>query len=318
MWSPTIAGVVITACRPSVWISLSPFPFHSTVAAGFLSSSEHQRPVVERGEEQLRSVLHWNRHGHRSANLVRLLPVQLSRRRVQRGYCPGIPDDELPDASGGDDNRLCDTELGLRRQRSPELFARHLVEGDDLGVGPAANHGDEPAPVHNRRAREAPVKGPLQPIGLVVDGEILFPEDRAGLCIEAEQLAVGTDDVHAVAVDGWRGARPDRPGDSSIVNLPFLRPEDFAGLLIELKSALDAPRPLRLHVIEDEHAAAGDRGARVARSDRRAPQNLQPVVRELLEDPGLGPDAETPFSGDFRPVCSASHCSRDDAQGNDG
>ena len=60
--------------------------------------------------------------------------------------------------------------------------------------------------------------------------------------------------------------------------------------------------PLRLHVVEDEHAAAGHGGAGEAAAHRYPPLDEEPLVGELAEDAGLGPDAEPVGAAPLRPV----------------
>ena len=216
-------GVARTACSPSVRISLLLVPFQATVAPGLSwLRVQHQGSVVERREEQLRSDLHRRRDGHRAADRVGLPPVELAVGRIERDDLFRIPDDELPRAAGLDDDRLRDAEVRFAVERAPDLLAGHLVERHDPRVLRAADEADEPRAVDQRRAGEAPVEPPLQPVDAIVLGVVLAPEEFAGLHVERRQDARASQGVDAVFIDRRRRAGAGFPLNPRVVRLPFL------------------------------------------------------------------------------------------------
>src|SRR5262249_40166208 len=58
--------------------------------------------------------------------------------------------------------------------------------------------------------------------------------------------------------------------------------------------------------VGDEHAPAGHGWSAVAGPNRRAPENLKSLVGKALQNPCLGPDAETVLSTELRPVVRSS------------
>src|SRR5436190_18557468 len=67
--------------------------------------------------------------------------------------------------------------------------------------------------------------------------EILRPKNVALLCIEADQIALGTQRINAFAIDGGSGARPRRIADG-IRTIILVLPEDCAVFLVKAQHPL--------------------------------------------------------------------------------
>ena len=136
------------------------------------------------------------------------------------------------------DHRVRVAHFGTNRERAPQLLTRTLVERDDQGIRLAADQSDQALAVDERRARDAVDRDAR----VVVFDEVLFPVNRAGLDVEAEQPAGGAEHVDAVSVDRGGGARPDGIGvdQHAVGRLPFVSPEDLSGLLVQGDGTLGA------------------------------------------------------------------------------
>ena len=143
--------------------------------------------------------------------------------------CRVVPDLE--------DDRLRVAGLRVGRERPPDLRTGHLVEGDDLGVGLSPHERDEPVIVDQWGAGDTP----RWDLGAVFLDVIPLPQHLAGLDVQGVQHTGGAEHIDPVAVDGWGGARPGRPcgQQAGVARLPFVRPQDAAGLLVEADDALD-------------------------------------------------------------------------------
>ena len=263
----------------------------------------HHRAVVELRDQQVAAAPHRGRDRHAGAHLPFLLPVDRAGLRIERDERRRVPDDELPRAARLVDDRLAVAHLPDHVDRAPELLAGPLVEGDDQRVRLAADDGDQPVAVDQRRARGAPGRD----AGVVLGDVVLAPDHVAGLDVETEQAAGGAGDVDPVTVDGRRGPRAAgvRNHQHAVGGPPLAGPENLAGLLVERHDALGAverPRLRILQPVEHEHAAVGDGRTRVAGTDRRPPLDLQPLVRKRLDDAVLVPDPEPVRSAPLPPV----------------
>src|SRR5262249_37555058 len=144
-----------------------------------------------------------------------------------------VPDDQLPDSSRFEDHWLGVSLFGIGRQSPPNLLPGHFVESHHFGVRLAAYDGDQAITIDQWRARNSPGRH-LHSVVLYV---IFLPDQIACLGVEAEQDTASPDDVNSLAINGRRRARPCGVADASVVRVPFARPNDFAGLLIQTKSA---------------------------------------------------------------------------------
>ena len=115
---------------------------------------------------------------------------------------------------------------------------------------------------------------------------VLLPNDRTGLDVEAEQLAVRASRVHTIAVN--RGGRTRSVGvlDPAVINLPLPGPQNPSGLFVQCEGSLGTLRTLGFDVVNDEHPSIGNRRPGVTAANRRAPKDLQSLFRKLLEDSG--------------------------------
>ena len=194
--------------------------------------------------------------------------------RIERGDAPGIPDDQLSRAAGGDDDRLPDAKLGVGRQRAPDFLAGDLVERDHLGIPLAADERDQAIAVDERRAGEPPIKAPLRAVRAVVGRVVFLPEDVAALHVQAEELAVGAREIHAIAVDRGCRARTKRPRHPAVVRRPFPRPQNLPGLFVQGQRALRAAQTLRRREVCDKDPPVGDSRPGEPGLDRRPPQDM--------------------------------------------
>src|SRR3989442_1499395 len=153
-----------------------------------------------------------------------------------------------------------------------------------------------------------------------LDAEILLelvrPDDRAFVSIEAKQIAFGAERIKFVIGDGGRDARPSGVayGVGAIV---FALPKDIAVGFIQAEHALGAGnlvtregvcRLLRARgnlAVHDVHAPFCHCRARVAAADGHAPAKLQPVGGKAVEDAGLSPNAIALWAQPLRPVVRA-------------
>src|SRR5262249_53685350 len=120
------------------------------------------------------------------------------------------------------------------RQRLPQLLAGVLVEGDDRAAV-AADQADQLVAVDERVRRPAP---DLR-LGLVVPGEVLRPDDLAGVGFQTEQVAHAAERIHLALVDDGRGARPFGVGDL-VGAVVLVLPEELAVGGAEAQDALAA------------------------------------------------------------------------------
>src|SRR5687768_13017765 len=112
-----------------------------------------------------------------------------------------MPDQELPLAAGGDHRRRAVAGL-LGGERSPQLFACVLVEGDGDGAF-AADEADQLFAVNEGMAAETPNRR----LGFVLLLQLLRPENSTLRGVEAEQVAFRTKRIDLAGVDGGRGSR---------------------------------------------------------------------------------------------------------------
>ena len=164
--------------------------------------------------------------------------------------------------------------------------------------------------VDDGRAGEAPGKAPRLRLRPEIRHVVLLPDDRAGLDVEAEQLAVRAGGVDAIAVNGGGRTRSEGISDPAVIHLPFTGPQNLSGLLVQCERPLDAPRTFCFEVVDDEHASIRDGGPGVPAANGRAPQDLQPLFRKRVEDSGFGPDADAPLAAKLRPVFGVCHGGR--------
>ena len=200
------------------------------------------------------------------------------------------------------DDRLRVAHLRGDRQRAPDLVAGAFVEGHDERIRLAADDRDQTIPVDERGARDTPRRH----AGVVVLDVALAPEEFAGLDVETGEHAGRADDIHPVAIDGRRGARPHSEGSHQhpIGGGPLVRPEHLAGLLIERQDALGPIHRARLRIrcpIGDEDAPVGHRGTGEPGPDRDAPCDHE-RVGERVDDTGLVPDTQAAGATPLRPV----------------
>ena len=152
---------------------------------------EHQRAVVERGDEQPVAVQPRRRDGQAGLDAELLRPVTLPVSGSSDTDRLGMPDDELALAARLVDHRRSVADFRLpSRQRPPQFLAGVLVEGhDDASL--AADQADELVAVEQRAGREAPpdpAAGAL-PESVIVLAQFLRPDHFAGLGIQAEEVA---------------------------------------------------------------------------------------------------------------------------------
>ena len=217
-----------------------------------------------------------------------------------------MPDDELPDAAGLVDDRLAVAHLADDVEGAPQLLPGPLVERHHQRVRLAADDGDQPVAVDQRRARDTPGGD----AGVVVVDIVLRPDQLARFDIDTTQNPGRADRIHAVAVDRWRGARAAGVRDlqHAVRRGPLVGPQLLPGRLVEGDEALGAVERARLRIlqpVENEHAPARHGRSRETGSDRRPPRNLQGGIRKLVDDPGLVPDRQAVGAAPLRPVLGA-------------
>ena len=278
-----------------------PIPDQRRVRMG-LGQPQHDGAAPLGGHEQVRPALHDGRDRHAHVDDVGDLPVDRAGLGVERADRARVPDDELPGAGRVDEDRRRVARLPVGGERLPEDLAGQLVEGDDLGVGLAADETDEPVAVHERRAGDAP-RGDG---GVEVADVVRLPQHAAVRHAERQQVPRGADGVDAVAVHGRRGARAGRVDElqPGVVGVPLAGPEHAAGLLVEGEQALDHRRAARVRApgVGHEDAAVRHGRARVAAADRHAPGGGQSAGGKLVEDAGVGPDPQAAGAAPLRPV----------------
>ncbi len=261
----------------------------------------HQRAGVEPGYQQVRPAVYGVGDRRLSAR-EQLFPVQRAGFRVERGEAGRVPDDQLPYAARLDDVRLAVAQLAARLERPPALLAGVLVEGHDERVRLGPDDVDDAVAVDDGRDRGTPDRDEH----VVLGHGVLLPDHVAGRDVQAEDASRRAEQVDAVAVDGRRGTRAARVAghQDPVGRGPLVRPQHLAAVFVE---GLDAfvplhRAPLGLHVVEDEHAAAGHGGAGEAAAHRYPPLDDESFVGKLAEDSGLGPDAEPVGAAPLRPV----------------
>ena len=225
-----------------------------------------------------------------------------------------MPDDELPDAAGVEDDGRVVARLPVGRERAPHLRAGVLVERDHLPVRLRAGEADQQIALDERR----PGHPPRRHLGSQVGDIVLRPQDGAGGDFERKQPAHRSLHVDAVPVHGRRGARADgvQRLEPRVVGLPLAAPQRLAGLLVEAEHPLDHPHAASAGGarIDDEDPPAGHGRTRVAVMDGDTPGERQPAGRELLEDAGLGPDTLAPGAAVLRPVVGRDDAGHRDAE----
>ena len=240
-----------------------------------------------------------------------VLPVGLAGARVERGYGPGMPDDELGPAADLDQQRGVVAGLPVRGKGAPALLAGDLVKSHDLGIGLASDQGDEQVAVDQGRAGDAPGGD----FGVVVGDVVLAPEELAGGGADTGERTGGAEHIDAVAVDGGRGAGAIVVGHAAVVGRPFERPEKFARGFVEGERALGSAAALAVDDVGDEDPSAGDRGGGIAGADRGAPGEFEARGGEALEDAGFGPLATATLAAPFGPVLGVEARQGEERQG---
>ena len=103
--------------------------------------------------------------------------------------------------------------------------------------------------------------------------KIFLPDDLTGLDFEAEQRALGAENVNMVAVHGGSGAGADGVGlhQADVVDVPFLGPEDATGFLVQAEEAFGPLGVQAAKEVGDEDASSGDGRAGEPAVDGRPP-----------------------------------------------
>ena len=219
-----------------------------------------------------------------------------------------MPDDELPPASGLDDDGRCVAGV-LRGERAPQLLARVLVERDGCGAV-AADEADQLVTIEQRVSSETPQRRLHAKVFL----ERARPNDLAILRIETEEVAFSSQREDPSTAHHRRRARAGVVAHA-VGRVILMLPNRFTRRLVKTQHALGAAhhaevegvfvvhlRALRHLAIRDEHAPAGDYRAGETRIHRHAPTHLRPTLGERLHDASLAPNRVALRAEPLRPV----------------
>ena len=249
----------------------------------------HQQPVTE---------AHRSRHRVIFARDEFLPPPGLACGGIERGHSFWRPDDQLSFPADVDDEGRTES---MRRimERAPDLLARALVESDDTCVWLATDEDDQKVAFDQRAGREL---GEF--LQLVVLAKMPFSDQLTLARIETQQMACRSQSEHATVLGDGCWTRPGRVlWIERRVQIDFIgeSPERLSGFLIKTVNAF--PRlGLLGYGVGDKDAATSDDGTGVARSNRRAPPNLQSLSRECLQKAGFVPDTVAVRSAELRPI----------------
>src|SRR5581483_6248691 len=207
---------------------------------------------------------------------------------------PGLPGDDAVAAPAGHGPAfpifLADT--------LPKSFARGWVEGDDTGIGLAADHDDE-APVFKKRAAaDAKESGGNGPIG----GGVALPDKASGGEVEAGELALGAEGVTAIGKESGRGARAVvvAVGIDKMAGIR-VTPERGAGGRIETLDNF-----VVVDAMMDDQAAAQNGWGAIAGAEGFLPKNGRPGLGPSVKKIGFGGGGVGARAEELGPVLSQS------------
>ena len=173
----------------------------------------------------------------------------------------------------------------------PDRSSRHFVEGHDRPLLPTGRT-DQLVIVDQHRLADPP----SNVVAAELLKNVLLPDDVTLLCVGADQVAVGSESVNVVLVDGRRSARAvSRPIVIGAAGLGG--PERFPGGDIEGQQHLVVAA-----IAHREELAVGNRDAGVAQTQPGLlPRQLRSVGGPTFEQPLVGRDVVSIRSTILRP-----------------
>src|SRR6185369_3226481 len=92
------------------------------------------------------------------------------------------------------------------------------------------------------------------------------------------------------AIDRRRGTRPVRVVETTIISIPFVRPQNLTGTLVQTDNSLRNAATRCPRMVEQQHASPSNRGTGIAGANRYTPLNLQSIRRNAFDNPRFRPN----------------------------
>ena len=199
-----------------------------------------------------------------------------------------MPGDELSFPANLENHRRSISNR-LVGQRSPEFFARRLVEADDECPVRSSDQSDELLTIDQRRGDHPPDR---QVRAKLLD-KVFLPEDLAGFLFEGEHVTLRTHRKHSAIVDDRRGSRPGRVAHR-VQRVVLVTPDGIAGFRIEAQNPLGLLASVPCgQPVGHEDSPVRDSGSGVTITDLRCPHSRDGslfVLWQFLDNTRLTPD----------------------------
>ena len=219
--------------------------------------------------------------------------MDLARGRFEASDRIRSPHDKLLGATGvNDDGRAI---RGPIRECFPAQLAGLAIQRDDTRVGLAPSAHDEKV-ADDERCRAGPVTGNL---AVEILCQTLFPHNLALGRVETKQMPLRAEGVNFAIVDCGRCPWTIAVFHILVIAGIGMRPERFAGGVVEAQDALD----LRIELmIRDDDSSVRDHRSRVTVAHFCPPTNLESRGRNRLDDAGLAPHSIALRPTPLRPI----------------